>query len=227
MKWRGSQAESRLRYLAKYDVEEVERYDTWLRQRPREEDEAYLADLSSAFQFESGMTVLDVGAGAGTLCKTLLQIPGLSLTALEPSPAMRAKLQTKPELRHVIVVDGFCDRDDDRTLFNPASFDVIVSRQVANGLFDPLAAFRNWRDWLKPGGSVVLIDGLFDRTAWAGRWEEEVDLLPLSACRTTAMVPYLLEQVGFRIESVGPMKATNAMPSTTVVRYQVVASKPC
>ncbi|WP_157605977.1 class I SAM-dependent methyltransferase [Schlesneria paludicola] len=226
MNWRGSQAESRRRYLVKYDAEEVDRYDAWLLQRTREDEDACLADIASAFQFQPGMSVLDVGAGAGTLCRTLALIPGLSLTALEPSPAMRAKLQAKHELQDVVVVDGFCDSDDDRLLFDQAAFDVIVSRQLANGLFDPLAAFRNWRDWLKPGGSVLLIDGLFDRTDWAGRWQEEVDVLPQSACRTMAMVPYLLEQVGFQIESVGLMNATNAMSSATVVRYLVVASKP-
>jgi hypothetical protein len=98
-----------------------------------------------------------------------------------------------------------------------------VSRQLANGLYDPLAAFCNWRYWLKPGGSLAVIDGLYGRTAWTGRWEEEVDVLPLSACQTAATVPYLLEVAGFRVEGVQWMQAVNARPSTRATRYVVHA----
>jgi hypothetical protein len=86
-------------------------------------------------------------------------------------------------------------------------------------------AFKNWHRWLKAGGAVIVIEGLYDRPAWVGRWEEEVDLLPLSACRTTATVPYLLEQAGFNIDAVYYMNATNALPATRTQRYIVFASK--
>ena len=109
--------------------------------------------------------------------------------------------------------------------FEDESFDVVASRQLANCLFDPMAAFSNWYSWLKPGGTVILMDGLFDRASWAGMWQEEVDVLPLSACQTTAAAPYMLEHCGFHIEFVSLMKATNKLPSTRTPRYLVVASK--
>ncbi|MBS0206182.1 MAG: class I SAM-dependent methyltransferase [Planctomycetes bacterium] len=223
MTWRGTQSASRERYLAKYDLEEVERFDGWIRQLTDDDNRACLSDIG--FTFRPRMTVLDVGAGTGAMCQSLSLIPDLTITALEPSPAMLAKLRSKPELRIAKVVEGFCDSVQDRQLFDANSFDVLVSRQLVNGLFDPLAAFRNWHAWLKPGGTVIAIDGLFDRTAWTERWQEELDLLPMSACRSMAMTPYLLEQAGFQIQSVGFMQATNARPSTRTPRYLVTATK--
>jgi hypothetical protein len=64
------------------------------------------------------------------------------------------------------------------------------------------------------------------RNEWKGEWETFVDHLPLSACRTTAAVPYWLEEIGFEIEHVGLMDHTNARPPTITTRYIVVARKP-
>jgi hypothetical protein len=100
-----------------------------------------------------------------------------------------------------------------------------VSRQLVNGLFDPLTAFRNWHHWLSPDGAVVVIDGVYGRSSWTGIWEEDVDVLPLSACQSTALAPYLLEIAGFRIEAVRWMEAVNKLPSTRTNRYVVVARK--
>ena len=225
MNWRIAQAESRQRYLTKYDIAEVEQYEQWIEQLTIEDDDACLQDLAEAFQFKAGMTVLDVGAGTGAMSKTLLRIPGLRLFALEPSVAMIAKLRSKKELESVEVREGFCDAVEDRSHFPKGFFDVIVSKQVVNGLFDPLFAFQNWHYWLKAGGSVIVLDGLFDRTGWAGKWQEEVDVLPMSACRSTAMIPYLLEKSGFQVIAVPPMLLTNARPTTRTQRYGVVARR--
>jgi SAM-dependent methyltransferase len=137
---------------------------------------------------------------------------------------MLSLLKSKPELAQVIPVLGGCDRIEDRHLFRNSQFDLIVSRQVTNGLLDPLTAFRNWYDWLVPGGTVIVIDGFYGRDAWTGAWQEEIDVLPLSACQSLATVPYLLESTGFQIEAVAMMEATNRMPATRTKRYIVVAT---
>ncbi|WP_345685889.1 class I SAM-dependent methyltransferase [Novipirellula caenicola] len=226
MTYRGTQQESRERYLATYDAEEASRYDAWGAGMTSADHDACVADLKRCIALSDNMAVLDAGSGTGALCLALVRIAGLRITALEPCSAMNALLELRPELRCVTTVQGFCDHADDRQHFDAESFDLIASRQLANCLFDPLAAFRNWYSWLRPGGAVVVMDGLFDRHDWSGTWDGVVDTLPLSACRTTATVPYLLENTGFRIDFVGLMDHTNALPSTRTQRYMVAATKP-
>jgi SAM-dependent methyltransferase len=223
--WRSTQDESRARYLAKFDEAEAERWDAIGAALEQADVDAYLSDLARVFQFRPGMAVLDAGAGTGALCTVLAGLPGLAMTALEPAPAMLARLTRRPSLGSVVAVQGFCDAQLDRHLFGAAQFDVIVSRQLVNGLFDPLTAFGNWHHWLKPGGAVVAIEGAYGRDAWTGVWQEEVDVLPLSATQSTATVPYLLEAAGFKVEAVRWMDAVNALPATRTSRYVVVARK--
>jgi SAM-dependent methyltransferase len=225
MDWRASQADSRDRYPVKFDVAEVDRYDASVGRLSSQDEDAYLSDLSGVLQFREGTSVLDAGAGTGALCGILSRLPGLAITAMEPVPAMLAKLRSKPELQGVVTVEGFCDNIGDRHHFNAAQFDAIVSRQLVNGLFDPLTAFRNWHYWLSPDGAVVVIDGVYGRSSWTGIWQEDVDVLPLSACQSTTLTPYLLEIAGFRIEAVRWMEAVNKLPSTRTKRYVVVARK--
>lgn len=225
MTWRSTQDESRARYLAKFDEAEAERWDAIGAALGRADEDAYLSDLAQVFAFRPGMAVLDAGAGTGALCAVLARLPGLAMTALEPAPAMLARLRRRAGLESVVAVQGFCDAPLDRKHFGAAQFDAIASRQLVNGLFDPLTAFENWHHWLKPGGAVVAIDGAYGRDAWTGVWQEEIDVLPLSATQSTATVPYLLEVAGFKVEAVRWMEAVNALPSTRTTRYVVVARK--
>lgn len=226
MTWRGDQEACRRRTVEKYDADEVEAYDSLVGTMSREDEDAVLADLDRVVALRSGMRVLDVGAGTGTVSGMLSRIEGLRITALEPAPAMLDRLRSKPGLEGVRAVEGFCDAPGDRTRFEEASFDVIASRQVGNVLFDPLSAFRNWHHWLAPGGAVVLMDGFYTRTSWTGRWEEEADMLPLSCNQSMALIPYLMESVGFLVVAAQPMAATNARPTTRTPRYVVVARTP-
>ncbi|QDV27037.1 hypothetical protein Q31a_54180 [Aureliella helgolandensis] len=225
MPYRGNYTESRQRYLATYDTAEAAKYDAWITALTKADHDACLNDIQRHFTFSPGMTILDAGAGTGALCLSLVALPGMRITALEPCPPMQERLASKPELSSVTTVEGFCDHPDDHSHFAPATFDVVASRQLSNCLFDPLAAFRNWHYWLRPSGVVIVMDGLFNREDWSGRWKGVVDTLPLSACRTMATLPYMLEQAGFRIDHVGLMDATNALPSTRTKRYMVVATK--
>lgn len=227
MDWHERRAAARRRAVGKYDAAEAQAYGEqqglgWL---TADEESAYLTDLSRVVHLASGANVLDVGAGTGVMCSILRRLPGIELTALEPSTAMLAILKTKAQLANVRAINGFCDEAQDHDRFDAERFDAIVSRQVVNGLFDPLLAFRHWHHWLKPAGIVAVIDGLYGRDGWAGRWEEEVDALPLSASQSMASTPYLLEACGFRIEAVERMATVNALPTTRTPRYVVIARK--
>ena len=69
--------------------------------------------------------MLDVGAGTGVLCGVFARLPGLELTALEPSSAMLDVLRSRPELAQVTTVQGSCDEPDDEALFAAGRFDVL------------------------------------------------------------------------------------------------------
>jgi SAM-dependent methyltransferase len=167
-----------------------------------------------------------VGAGTGIFTKVLLSIDGLDISVLEPNPRMLSHLRNQLDSLGVQIVKGFCDGEDDRGHFAPNLFDVIASRQVVNELYNPLVAFQNWLHWLRPGGRVVMIDGLFTRDSWAGPLQEEVDTLPLAANQSMALVPYLLEFVGFKVLSVDMMSKVNGIPNCRFDRFVVVAEKP-
>ena len=225
MNWRETRATIRQQYVDTYDASEADRYDT----DPGHglsaaEVEAYWSDLQRVVTLQPGSAVLDVGAGTGELCRVLLRVPGVTLSALEPSPAMLAKLTAK--LPAVTPRSGFTDAEEDRRHFSPSEFDAIVSRQVVCGLFDPLQAFKNWHYWLKPHGLVVVIDGLCSREVWTDHGQEYVDALPLASSQSLALTPYLLESVGFQVQAVEWMSVTNAMLNEGGSRrYVVVASK--
>jgi ubiquinone/menaquinone biosynthesis C-methylase UbiE len=215
----------RARILEICDEQEAMRVDGWTVAMEPADHEAIWQDLAPFWQPRSNDTILDAGAGTGALCLTLIRRPHRSLTALDPSAPMLKRLTDKQTLQQVNAVQGFCDGPEDVDLFAANSFDAITSRQLTNGLFDPLTAFANWYRWLREGGTVVAIDGLYDRDAWSGAWEGMVDQLPLAACRTMATVPYLMERSGFEIQHVGWMHATNQRPLSRTPRYMVVARK--
>jgi SAM-dependent methyltransferase len=225
MSWRIGQSESRARYLVRVDAAEAARYHAVVGTLDEDDEAAYVADLARLVRWPVGGSLLDAGAGTGALTAVLAGIPGVTVTALEPAPAMLDLLRANPRLGHVATVAGFCDSEDDRPLFAAGQFDGIVSRQLVNGIYDPLAAFANWHHWLKPGGVVIVIEGAYGRDAWAGNPQEEVDVFPLSSTQSLATVPYLLETAGFRVESAGWMEAVNRRPKTRTPRYLVVARK--
>jgi SAM-dependent methyltransferase len=223
--WRITRAQSRARYLAKFDAAGAADYHAAVGTLSEEDEQAYQADLVRLLALVPGSEVLDAGAGTGALTTVLTRLPGVTVTALEPAPAMLAILRGHPRLRGVKTVEGFCDAAEDRSLFPQARFDAIVSRQLVNGLYDPLGAFANWSHWLRPGGAVLVIEGIYGRDAWIGAWSEEVDVLPLSATQSRATVPYLLEVAGFRVEAVRWLDTVNRRPATRTPRYAVLARR--
>lgn len=100
MDWQQSRAAARGRCIAKYDASEADLHDLSFGNLTREDEDAYLSDLARVFRFRPGMAVLDVGAGTGALCRILSRLPGLLITALEPAPAMLAKLRSKADLEN-------------------------------------------------------------------------------------------------------------------------------
>ncbi|GLF99205.1 class I SAM-dependent methyltransferase [Streptomyces yaizuensis] len=106
------------------------------------------------------LDVLDVGCGTGSL-SLLLAEAGHRVTGVDLSPRMvvhaRAKLAAAGRAARFLVGDAARPpTGDDR-------YDVLLSRHLLWTLPDPHAALREWAALLRPGGTLVLVEG---------RWRE-------------------------------------------------------
>jgi SAM-dependent methyltransferase len=128
---------------------------------------------------------------------------------------------------------------------SPQSFDVIASRHVFWTLREPERALRNWRALLRPGGRLLIIDGLYfsgPQPEPGPAAEEQQDaypadvraLLPLmSANATMADVRALVAAAGFtgiresRLDEVERLEREHGyMFSESSPRYVVTAVAP-
>jgi len=192
------------------------------------EDERALwrADIFAAVALGARSHVLDVGSGTGVFSQ-LLADWGCAVVGLEPSVAMVAQAQPKQAVTAANPITYIVGDTHSAELFDAATFDLIVSRQVVCYFHDPLQVFANWRRWLKPGGQVIVIDGLWQRVGWGD--EALVDQLPLSCLQTRATIAYLLGKSGFRITHNGWLTQVNTClqvaDRATAPRYMIVAQK--
>ncbi|MFD5099643.1 methyltransferase domain-containing protein [Streptomyces albidochromogenes] len=111
--------------------------------------------------------VLDLGCGTGSL--SLLAVEqGHRVTGVDRSPRMvdlaRIKLAGKPA--EILVGDAH------RPPVGERRFDVVMARHVLWLLPDAGAALRHWCSLLKPGGRLLLIEGV-----WGGEGIPAADLL--------------------------------------------------
>ena len=225
MTWRRDRATVRSGSLKIYDAPTADYDNEWGHGLLESERVALLNDLREHLPshrlFDPGvdLRVLDVGAGTGIFITLLRRLrSGLTFEALEPSPEMRSHLEKLPKPK-VKVTAGWTDAQEDRRHYEENAFDIIVSRQVTCGLYDPIKAFNNWRFWLKPDGEVILIDGLYPRDAWRGSDLPKsnpsdapttiVDDLPLGGSTSLAAGPYLLEYAGFKVVTVALLSRLN------------------
>jgi ubiquinone/menaquinone biosynthesis C-methylase UbiE len=107
--------------------------------------------------------VLEVGAGTG------LNLPhypaGVDLVLTEPQPSMLRKLR-----RRAPVVAAPAEA----LPFEDASFDVVVSTMVLCTVADPVAAVREMRRVLRPGGRLVFIEHVRAESPRLARWQDRL-----------------------------------------------------
>ena len=155
--------------------------DDYERGRPGYADDV-VAWLVGHLGIAPGTTVVDLAAGTGKLTR-LLERPGVEVIAVEPVPAMRAKLaESCPEVR---ALDGTAEAIP----LPDASADVVTVAQAFHW-FDPAPALAEIARVLKPGGALGLVFNERDaRVPWVGqlskliRWDE----------RERWRVPYTVE----------------------------------
>ncbi len=116
---------------------------------------------------ESGQRVLDVGCGPGTITVDLGrlvapgEVVGVDLVAgvLEEAEQVRAQGRVDNvtfQVGDVYALD-----------FEDGSFDVVHAHQVLQHLTDPVAALREMRRVLRPGGILAVRDSVYDGFFWA------------------------------------------------------------
>lgn len=103
-------------------------------------------------------TILDVGCGTGTLALALAE-NGHQVTGTDFAPKMVAEAKIKAKALGQNVT--FDVQDATAPTFAPQSFDAIICRQVLWALPDAKIALSNWTNLLKPGGVILLVEGLF------------------------------------------------------------------
>jgi SAM-dependent methyltransferase len=130
------------------------------------EKELWLALLRNNIPFPPGAAILDVGCGTGFLSLLLAQL-GYTVTGIDLSAPMRAEALRKARRMGfaIDIVEGDAEAPD----FPPHTFDVVISRHLVWTLPDPVSAVRAWKKLLKPGGRVVIIDGVWTPRNLPGR----------------------------------------------------------
>jgi SAM-dependent methyltransferase len=119
---------------------------------------AYAAHL-----FVTGADVLDIGCGPGTITVEIASMvaPGRTV-GVDASPDVIAEATADATGSTATFAVGDAYALD----FPDASFDVVHAHQVLQHLADPVAALREWKRVVKPGGAVVARDADYSAFNW-------------------------------------------------------------
>ncbi|MFJ3673044.1 class I SAM-dependent methyltransferase [Streptomyces sp. NPDC090106] len=100
--------------------------------------------------------LLDLGCGTGSL-SLLAAEQGHRVTGVDSSPAMVDLARAKLAGRDAAFLVG----DAAAPPVGEQRYDVVLVRHVVWALPDPARALRHWRELLRPGGRMVLVEGVW------------------------------------------------------------------
>ncbi|MEU2271905.1 class I SAM-dependent methyltransferase [Streptomyces olindensis] len=103
--------------------------------------------------------VLDLGCGTGSL-SLLASEQGHRVTGVDLSPAMVTLAREKLAGRDAVFLVG----DAAAPPVGEQRFDAVLVRHVLWALPDPARALRHWCGLLRPGGRLVLVEGVWGST---------------------------------------------------------------
>ncbi|WP_371581328.1 class I SAM-dependent methyltransferase [Streptomyces sp. NBC_01314] len=128
--------------------------------------------------------VLDLGCGTGSL-SLLATEQGHRVTGIDASPAMVALARAKLAGRPAVFLVG----DAAAPPVGEERFDVILVRHVLWTLPDPGRAVRDWCGLLRPGGRLVLVEGVWGTVSPVGIAAERLYGLVAPLVSDAAVVP--------------------------------------
>jgi ubiquinone/menaquinone biosynthesis C-methylase UbiE len=169
------------------------------------------------------LTVLDVGCGTGFLAMRMAEL-GHMAVGIDLAVEMLAAAQRKAEGSGLAVT--FRHGDAEAPPRDGAPYDVIVERHVIWTLPQPREALRAWRELLKPGGLLILIEGIFEMSDHTIYPQLEAQL-PLYGGRPADELAALLEAEGFIQTAIRPlMDAALWLETQTRPRFMVTGRRP-
>ena len=128
-------------------------------------DTELLVDLAIRLA-PDGARALDLGTGPGVIALVLARL-GFNVTGLDLSEEMLAKARANAQRAGMDIT--FLNGDAESPPFPDGSFDLIACRHIMWTLPDLPRAVAKWHALLKPGGAVVIIDGLWYPDTLQGR----------------------------------------------------------
>jgi ubiquinone/menaquinone biosynthesis C-methylase UbiE len=121
-------------------------------------------DTLARLAIQPGEAVLDIGSGPGFLCQSMADAVGADgkIRGIDVSPQMVARSIARNTLPHLTYAEG-----DAMALAEPdASYDAVVSTQVAEYLSDVDAFCSEALRVLRPGGRLLVIATDWDSVVW-------------------------------------------------------------
>ncbi|MBD0838084.1 class I SAM-dependent methyltransferase [Streptomyces sp. TRM68416] len=112
---------------------------------------------------ESPGDVLDLGCGTGSL-SLLAAEQGHHVTGVDLSPAMVDLARAKLAGRDAVFLVG----DATAPPVGAQRYDVLLARHLLWALPDPARVLRRWRGLLRPGGRLVLVEGVWGTVSPVG-----------------------------------------------------------
>lgn len=114
-----------------------------------------------------GRRALDLACGTGVVSH-LMDDLGYDVTGLDWAEPMLERARAKAKTRGRTI--AFRIADAENTMEPDGSYDVVVTRHLVWTLVDPKQAFAEWLRVLKPGGTLLIVDGDFVNTGIAERF---------------------------------------------------------
>lgn len=152
--------------------------------------------LAAAFEAEEAKDVVDLGTGTGA-CALIAASLGHRVRACDGSEGMLAAARQAATtagldvaFEHALIADAS---------FAPGSADIVTLRNVLWTLPDPMAALRKAQSILRPGGLVLVSDGLWSTAAqYRSTYPETLAAsLPRHDGLTDDEARMMLEEAGF------------------------------